>query len=320
MSTHDIDIEPLDEPTPSDIEPLDDMRDLLPSVEATDTTPAALTEAVAPPTPLPIVEVLGADFPLPALTRWVPDLAKKQRLDQAVVYAKTVDVTTETGMEVADAALATIRAEVKAVEADFEEPKRLANELHKSITGRLADWLMDAKVCIETVGRAMAQERRRRDEASAIERRKAQDAADALARETARKAADAAKANGAPAPVVEQMKQQAAVATAPPVPVAATAPAPLRHSTVTKTWKARIVGTPADAAPNPSMAELTPAQQAEIRKLMAEVVAGRQPMTRFEINWSPLNASAKAEKSTMAVPGIEAYEELSTRAKAGRRV
>lgn len=315
MSTE-IDIEPLD--APDEIEPLDDMRDLLPSIAAGDTP--AQAQLPVTPTVAPIAEVLGADFPLPALVRWVPDLAKKQRLDAAVVYARNVDVTDDLGMMAADTALATLRAEIKAVEADFEEPKRLANDLHKSITGRLAEWLKDAKAAIDTLGRAMANERRRVEEAAAKVRREEQQRADALARENARKAAEAAAAHGAPESVVEQMKAQAAVATAPPVPVAATAPAPLAHSTVTKTWKARIAGTPADADPLPPVADLSAAQRASVIELLKAIVAGAAPLTCIELNASYLNGRAKADKSTLSIPGIAAFEELSTRAKAGRRV
>lgn len=306
MSTPDLDIEPLD--TPDEIEPLDDMMDLLPSI------------AEAPAATLALAEVLAPDFPLPALVRWVPDLAKKQQLDALVTRALSVDVTSEGGMSFADASLAALRAQVTVVEGDFEEPKRIAHELHRSITGRLAEWLAPAKDAITKVGREIAAERRRQEEIAARVRRQEQEKADALARENAKKAAEAAAKQGAPAAVVEQMTLQAATATAPPVPVAATAPAPLAHSTVTKTWKARVAGTPADAVANPSMADLTPAQQAEILKLMKDVVTGGTPLTVFEINWSLLNARAKAEKGTLTLPGIEAYEELSTRAKAGRRI
>lgn len=316
MSTNDMDleIEPLD--AADEIEPLDEMRDLLPSIQEEG---PAVPEPSAPPV-LALAEVLPADFPLPALVRWVPDLAKKQQLDALVTRALSVDVASEGGMGFADESLAALRAQVTVVEGDFEEPKRLAHELHRSITGRLSEWLAPARDAIAKVGREMAAERRRQEEIAARVRREEQRKADELARENARKAAEAAAKQGAPAAVVEQMQQQAATVTAPPVPVAATAPAPLAHSTVTKTWKARVAGTAADAAPNPSMSELTPAQQAEVLKLMKDVVTGGTPLTAFDINWSYWNARAKAEKSTLTVPGIEAYEELSTRAKAGRRV
>lgn len=311
MNTDALDIEPID--TPSEIEPLDDMRDLLPSIAD---TPAP----VAAPPSLALAEVLPADFPLPTLVRWVPDVAKKQQLDVLVTRALSIDVTAECGMGAADEALAALRGQVVVVEGDFDEPKRLAHELHKSITGRLADWLAPAKDAITKVGREMATERRRQEEIAARVRREEQQRADAIVRENARKAAEAAAAQGAPEPVVEQMKAQAAVATAPPVPVAATAPAPLAHSTVTKTWKARIAGTPADADPLPPVADLSAAQRASVIELLKAIVAGAAPLTCIELNASYLNGRAKADKSTLSIPGIAAFEELSTRAKAGRRV
>ena len=48
------------------------------------------------------------------------------------------------------------------------------------------------------------------------------------------------------------------------------------------------------------------------------VIEGRAAMTLFELNWSALNARAKAEKSALSVPGVEAFEEGSVRAKASR--
>ena len=131
--------------------------------------------------------------------------------------------------------------------------------------------------------------------------------------------AKAAEASQAPAPVVEAMKAQAETIQAAPVPVVAAVPA-LAHTTGVKTWKARIAGSPADAHPNPSMSELSLAQQAQILTLVRAVAEGKAPLSLLEINWSALNARAKAEKSTLTIPGIEAYEEVGMRARPGRRV
>lgn len=311
MNAPDLDIDPTTfDDVPDGIEP-----------EAAEAQAAVDDFATAMAAPaLAIAEVLPADFPLPALVRWVPDVALKTRLDRAVTIANNVDVAAEDGLDAADVAMAEVRGIVKAIEADFDEPKRIAHDLHKSITSRLGEWVAPAKAAIDKVGRAVAAEHRRRDEIAARIRREAQQKADADARKRAEAAATAAAAQGAPAAVVEQMQQQAAVATAPPVPLAPIAPAPLAHSTVTKTWKARIAGTPADDAPNPAMADLTPPQQAAVLTLMKDVIAGGTPLAAFEINWSLLNARAKSEKGTLSIPGIEAFEELSTRAKASRRL
>ena len=124
---------------------------------------------------------------------------------------------------------------------------------------------------------------------------------------------------GAPAPVVQALKRQAEVATAPPVAVSAGAAAPvMQNSTVVTTWKARIVGTPGSEDPNPTMADLSAAQRQAILGLMKDVVEGRAPLAVFELNWSYLNSRAKADKKTLAIPGIEAVEIGSVRAKSAR--
>lgn len=306
-------------------EPGEDMRDLLPSV-APDAPPAAedvrgIMKGVprAPePAALAIAEVLPSDFPLPALVRWVPNQALRVELQQVTSYALGLTVTGAEGLQAADAALATVRAKAKAVEVHFDEPAQIANSLHKAITGRRAEWLKDALDAIQVVGRRMAGEKRRLDDLAADQRRKDQEAANAAARVAAAKSVEVAAQHGAPEPVVAQMRQAAAVVTAPPVPVSPIAPT-LAHTTVTKTWRARIAGTPADAEPRPAMADLTPAQQHEVRKLLAAVVAGTLPLTLLELNYGALNDRAKAEKGTLAIPGIEAYEDIGTRAKPGRR-
>jgi hypothetical protein len=102
------------------------------------------------------------------------------------------------------------------------------------------------------------------------------------------------------------------------VPQSAVAPAALRSSSVVKTWKARIAGTPADDEPLPDIASLTPAQRIQVLKLLDAIIAGAAPLTCIEINTSYLSSRAKADKSTLAIPGIEAYEDMGTRAKGSR--
>lgn len=280
--------------------------------------PAAAQTAPAPAAPLALVEVLPADFPLPILTRFVPDARLKVTLSDAVLGALAVPVTGADGLVAADQALATVRASVKAIEAHFEEPTRIANDLHKHLTRTRGEWTAAGVDAVTVVGRRIASEKARLDGIAREERRKAQEQADADARAARAAEAKAAQAQGAPAAVVQQMQQQAAVATAAPVPVVSAAPV-LASTTVTKTWKARVKGTPADAEPRPQMADLTAPQQSQVRELMAAVIAGTLPLTLFEINWSVLNDRAKGEKGTLALPGIEAYEETGTRAKPGRR-
>jgi hypothetical protein len=51
---------------------------------------------------------------------------------------------------------------------------------------------------------------------------------------------------------------------------------------------------------------------------MKAILDGRAPLAAVEINWSYLNRRAKADKGTLAIPGVEAFEEGSVRAKGSR--
>jgi hypothetical protein len=299
---------------PTEIEPEDDIDFALATAPA---LPHAQSTAAVPA--MALVEILPPEFDLPRLTMFVPRRELKAHLDEAVTFALSVDVATADGLSLADSSTAAIRACLKDIETHFTEPTEIANKLHKRLTGLRGEWMQPGDEAVRTVGRRIAIEKSRLDALAAEARRKAQAEADRIAREQRQREAQMAEAHGAPPAVVEQMTQQATVATAPPVPVVPTS-APLAHTTVTKTWKARVKGSPADAAPNPAMAELTPAQQAVVLELVKAVAAGAVPLTALDLNWSYLNARAKAEKGTLAIPGIAPYEEQGTRAKPGRRL
>jgi len=113
------------------------------------------------------------------------------------------------------------------------------------------------------------------------------------------------------------MKEQAKVATAPPVASPLHVPA-LRETSTVQNWKARLKGTLADDEPNPDVADLTPAQQAAVMELLAAIVAGSEKLACIQLNWSFLNAQAKGSRSTLRIAGIEAFDAGGTRAK-GRR-
>lgn len=264
----------------------------------------------------PLVEILPADFPLPALLRFVPDVRLKQAADQAMRYALSVEVSGPEGLRRADVALTALRTSLAAITESFEEPASLANDVHKRITGKRAEWLVEGTAAVRTVGKRIADEQLRLERIAAEERRKRQEEEDRKAREEARRRAAEAEKQQAPAPVVQEMRRQAERATAPPV--AAASPPKLTGSSVVKTWKARVVGTPADADPNPSVAEMTPAQLAEVMVLLQNIVAGKAAITSIELNWQVLNARAKSEKGAMQIAGIEAFEDVGTRAKGSR--
>lgn len=279
--------------------------------------------AIAPATemafaPLALVEILPADFRLPALIKFVPNPALRVAAEESASYAMAVAVEGPDGLKRADLALAALRASVKAIDEHFEEPTAIANQLHKRLTTVRGEWQASGKTAIETVGRRVWSEQRRLDELAAAERRKAQDEADRQAREVAQREVEAAAKAKAPAPVVEELKRQAETATAPPVAQSASAPPALRNSSTVTTWKARIVGTPGSDEPNPEMATLSAAQRLHVFELLAAIVEGKAPLAAIALDWSYLNKRAKADKSTLAIPGIEAFEEGGVRAKGSR--
>jgi hypothetical protein len=285
------------------------------ALEATDTE--ASTAPLAPIAPIALQQVLPADFPLPQLIKFIPNTQLRDAAQQATAYALDVKVDGPDGLQRADVALTALRGSLKAITDHFADPAEIANRLHKWITGTRGSWLETGEAAVRTIGTRIFTEQRRLDAVAAEERRKAQAEADRLAREQAQREADAAKKAQAPAPVVKELERQAATATAPPVHVPTSSPV-LQGSSTVATWKARLVGTPAESEPNPKMAELSPAQRAQVIALMEGVISGADPITAFELNWSVLNGRAKADKGTLRITGIEAFESGGVRAK-GRR-
>ena len=267
----------------------------------------------------PTVEVLPPGFPLPALLKFVPNPQVKVALDDATSQLLRVQVQGREGIQAAAEAMAQVRVYLDRTTRDFEEPKRLAYQLHSHITKLLADQTDAAQAALKAVGQAIWAETRRLDLRDAEVRRKDQQIADQLERDRITREAEAAAEANAPRPVVEALKAQAQTAMAPPVPVQAAEP-PADVVTVT-TWKARVQDTPPDAInPNPAMADLSLAQRARVLELLADIVETRRNLTAVEINWKVLNARAKAERSAFSVPGFEAFESGGTRAKPGKRI
>jgi len=268
---------------------------------------------------LALMEILPANFPLPWLLKFVPDIRLKAALDTATQICMSVEVVGDTGLQTADVALAAVRDQVKAVKDHFAEPAARAHELHSSITARRAEWLMTAEAALQIVGRRVAAERARLQAIADEARRKAQEQANREEQARLRAQAEAAERQKAPPRVVEQMRLEAETATAPPVPAAATAPPPLTRNTVVTTWKARIKGTSAEADPNPGMADLDPVQVEQVKALMRAVSDGTESIACFDLDWSYLNRRAKSEERAFAITGLEAFPDSTTRGKPGRK-
>lgn len=265
----------------------------------------------------PLASVLPADFQLAALLQFLPDVRLKQHADAVAAEALAVDVTQPDGLALADTKLAQLREADSIITKCFEYPVDLAYQLHKRLTGLRADFRAEAGGALVTVGRRVVGETNVRKAAEAAAKRAAQEAADRQARqEAARAAQEAARANAAPQ-VVERLQEVARTAVAPPV--ASPAPVqPLATTSVVQRWKARVAGTPADAEPNPKVADLTPAQQDLARRLCAAIGQGLVALAAVELNWGYMNRRAAAEKTALSMPGIEAFDEGGTRSR-GRR-
>jgi len=273
-------------------------------------------EVVREEVSLPLTQLLPADFPLPVLTRFVPNVDLRAAATKAADAAISLVVHGAEGLERADDALATLRTAQAAISDHFVEPVDIAYRLHKSLTTVRGEWLEYGARTIDVVGRRIYDERARLERVAADDRRRRQEQADEDARQRARRDVDTATKAHAPAPVVEDLKRQAQTATAPPVSSAR--PVPLKSSTTVEAWKARPRGTPADADPNPEIPAMTATQIACVVELLTAILAGQAPMSAIAINWPVINARAKSDKATFAIAGFEAFQEGSVRAK-GRR-
>lgn len=285
--------------------------------------PAGPAQPATPAASLAVMEILPADFPLPILTRFVPDVRLRTAADEAARYALSIEVSGPEGLQAADAALGVIRTSLKDIEDHFAEPKDIANRLHKSITGTLAEWLSTGKGAADTVGRRIYTETQRLKRIEEEARRKAQEEENRRAREEARRRAEEAAKAQAPPAIVENLQKQAEVAQAAPVSTPsmfAGSASVLQHSTLTKRWTCTIAGTPREAeTQQPDTEEMTEAQQATFRELLKAIVEGREPLVAVSPNWKYLNKRAKADEGLFKMTGIDAYDAGGTRAKGARR-
>lgn len=274
--------------------------------------------ASAPVATQTLVEVLSADFALPQLIKFIPDVRLKLRLEASTAAALAVAVEGPEGLQAADAALTQVRADLKAVQDSFAEPADLANKLHKSITTMRGQWTMAGDVAVQTVGQRIFAEQQRLERLAADERRRLQAIADAEARAAAANTAAAAEAQHAPSAVVDQLREEAKTATAAPIAKATAAAPKLAGSAIVKTWKCRIKGTPGDIEQNPDITELNEPQKIEIRDLLRHILDGTAPLQAIQLNWTYLNKRAGADKGTFDIAGLEAYETGGVRGKARR--
>lgn len=254
------------------------------------------------------------------LLQFVPPIELKKRAESLAAVALAIDVTGKEGVEAADAALVPLREALDAIEKGFEQPTAKAHQLHKRMTGLRADFKEAGEAAVKTVGdRIYREDKRLREEAESL-RLQSQSQADEQARTDAAAAAKDARASGAPAAVVREMREAAKTATAPPV-VSPVATPSRTHSTSVEKRKARFSSTAPGAEPNPNMKDLTPAQLKQARDLMRDTADGKPgtDMTFFSIDWTRINAVADKQRSTFNCPHLETFDAGGTRAKPRRK-
>lgn len=297
------------------------MPDMFAGLELEPEDETSAPEVLPPlePGALALARSLPQDFDLPLLLQFLPDIRLKQKVDALAAQALAIDVTTPTGLQDADAALGRVKDGLKEILQNFSEPTSLAHQLHVRLTGLRADFGAAGTSAETVVGKRIYAENTRRAAVEAEERRKVQEAADAEAREAARKAAAEAAKSGVAKEVVAEMKQAAKTATAPPV-AARTAPA-LTRNTALPDWRVRLEGTLTEAEEaHPCVADMTAPELASLKTLLHAIVVGQVPLAAIkELNWGYLDKRAGAEKTTMLIPGLVAYDAGSVRARPRRR-
>lgn len=270
---------------------------------------------------IPLVESLGAGFDIYGLLRFLPDLKLKREIERLVEDALSIDVASDGGLALVDSKRNEILTAIGKVEAIFNGtklnpgPVSLAYELHRRLTGLRADFTKTGTDAVAKLGVAITKEKRRLDELAAAKKREEQLAADAIERDRIAGEAKAAEERGAPTALVEELKTAAKTASAPPV-AGSIAGGQLGGSSLVANWKSRFAGTPAELEPNPDVDEMNADQQAKFKAVCAKVASSEYPVAMLSgINWSYVNARAKAEKTTFSIPEFEAYDAGSLRGK-----
>lgn len=312
--SHDVE---LSTPAVADVEllpPPDDDEEEFAPLDDEPVKPAELAIATA-------AELLPADSPLPLLIRFVPNQALRASADADAESALAIQVTDDRTCQAMDHALARQRAHKSAIEQHFEEPTAAANRLHKSLTGQRALFLERSELAIRQGGERIWAFNKRKEREAAEERLRLQAEADRQAREAMQREAEAARSAGAPATLIEQLQGQSETITAPPVATTVSTPREtLRGTTVVDTWKVRLKGTLSSAMvmQPEKTADMTDAERASVLELLKAIVEGKAPLSLIRVDWTTANQRVKADKGTLAIPGLLPYEAGGTRGKSTR--
>jgi len=235
--------------------------------------------------PTPPAEVQQVSIP-----QVVPPLVGTELEKIAPTWAQTAmavpaRITTEVGyLQVAD-----LLKQGRQLERDIQDHHRpikeaadrahkVACDQEKKLLGPVARGVLYLKGLIGTWG--VEQENKRREE-----QQKLQAEADRLALEERQRQIEAAKDAG-------NKKEARELAKAPVMVVPVAAPPPAAKAagvSVSRPWKARVVS---------------------IKALCQAIGEGKVPEHYVEANLSALNSEAKAKQARLAIPGVEAYQDV----------
>lgn len=251
------------------------------------------------------------------LLQFVPPIELKHKADALAADAAALVVTGTEGVEAADVLVAKIGDVLDEIDAGFQKPTSLANQLHKRMTGLRTEFRKAADEQLKPLVTRLRAENQRLQDVSAAALKAAQDAADKLARKEAKQVVQEAIDAGQPKEVVRELREIAKTTTAPPVTSPVLTPRRTGTTDVDK-WKAKFLGTVGD--PNPEMDALDPNQQLLVRDLMRQTADGVHgtKLVYFKIDWANINRDAHAQKTTFRCPTLTAFNEGITK-RAPRR-
>ena len=81
-------------------------------------------------------------------------------------------------------------------------------------------------------------------------------------------------------------------------------------------WQGRLIGTLSADEIHPSIKEMTELQRRSVLQLLQAVVDGKAPLAVVrDLDWPYIDKRCSAETTAMSLPGIEAFDAGSVRAK-----
>lgn len=266
-------------------------------------------------------EVLPADFELSPAIRFIPNPALQRRAIELATTIAGVAVTDAASCAQMDALLTEARAHEQAIDDHFAEPVEFFFKRHRALTTQRAEFHGALPEMVKAGGRRIYLFNQEEERKAWEERRRRQEEADRQARDAAEREAAEARRAQAPAPLIEQLEEQARTATAPPVAATTTPPRDtLKGSTVTETWKVRLTATRAEASflQPEKTADMSSDERTSVLELLKAIIAGAAPMSLIRVDWTTANQLVKAHKGTLKIAGLTPYQDGGARGKSTR--